>query len=60
MRDFKEYLLIIHFLMIRSHTPAGMRLKVGFYKARFLALCFFFISMIYPRYQLRMLILPYL
>jgi len=52
MRVFKEYLLIIPFLTIRSNTPNGKRLKVGFHKAPFLVLCFFFFtSMIFPRWQ---------
>jgi len=39
--------LITQLLTIRSHTPTGKMLKVGFHKARFLALYFFFfISMI--------------
>jgi len=58
MRVFNEYLLIIPLLTIRLNTPNGKRLKVGFHKAPFLVLCFFFYtSIICPRWQLRMLIL---
>jgi hypothetical protein len=40
MRVFKEYLLIQELLTVRSNTPTGKRLKVGFHKAPLLFLLY--------------------
>ena len=40
MRVFKEYLLIQELLTVRSNTPTGKRLKVGFHKVPLLFLLY--------------------